>query len=132
MKPTVHKLLRHSCEIARKFRLPMAYYSEDANESWHKLCRKFMVSHFRQTSRQKRLLDVFNRAVYLTDPKISLIYLKNRLKLHKMIPVSSDILEFILDGYENNEACTICSVLMISTSYIFYSSKIRMYWPEGS
>lgn len=39
LSPTVHKLLKHGCEIARKFPMPMAYYSEDANESWHKLYR---------------------------------------------------------------------------------------------
>ena len=36
MSPTVHKLLWHGCEIAIKFPLSLAYYSEDAIESWHK------------------------------------------------------------------------------------------------
>ena len=80
MSPTVHKLLIHSSDIIRQFPLPIAYYSEDASESWHKIYRQNLVSHARQISREARILDTFNRAVYVTDPVISLIYIKNRLK----------------------------------------------------
>lgn len=40
MSPSLHKLLKHGCEIARQFPLPISYYAEDANESWHKLYKK--------------------------------------------------------------------------------------------
>lgn len=50
MNPSLHKLFRHGCQIARKFPLPMAYYSEDASESWHKFYRKNMKSHARQVN----------------------------------------------------------------------------------
>lgn len=83
MNPTLHKLLQHGCEIARCFPIPMAYYAEDANEAWHKLYRRNMTEHSRQNSRKNRLHDVFNRAVYMSDPKISLIKLKERERMYK-------------------------------------------------
>lgn len=58
--------------------MPMIYFSEDANESWHKLYRSNMVKHARQNSRQNRILDIYNRAVYMTDPKISLVSIKRK------------------------------------------------------
>lgn len=83
MKPTVHKLLIHGCDIADQFPLPIGYYSEDASESWHKLYRKYMVDHARQDSREHRILDVFHRAIYMSDPKLSLYYIEKRLKTNK-------------------------------------------------
>lgn len=80
MCPTLHKLLKHSSDIIKSLPLPIAYYSEDASESWHKLYRKNLISHARQTSREDRIRDTFNRAVFMTDPLISLIHVKNRLK----------------------------------------------------
>lgn len=92
MSPTVHKLLNHSCQIARKFPMPLAYYSEEASEACHKFFRKNMINHARQNNKKSRLLDVYNRAVYLSDPKISMVYLKGRLKKHKIrkLPVSAN------------------------------------------
>lgn len=58
MNPTMHKLLIHGCQIAEQFPLPIAYFSEDANESWHKLYRENTISHSRQNSRENRILDV--------------------------------------------------------------------------
>ena len=98
MNPSLHKLLKHGCEIAREFPLPMIYYSEDANESWHKLYRKNMSAHSRQNSRKNRLLDVFNRAVYLTDPMISLILIENRIKFYKKKRITAVLKEFVKEG----------------------------------
>ncbi|CAH0552999.1 unnamed protein product [Brassicogethes aeneus] len=96
MSPTVHKLLRHGCDIARQLPLPIAYYAEDANESWHKYYKRNMVEHSRQNSREHRLLDVFNRAVYMTDPKISLMLIDSRVNKSKTVQSNlSDIQEFI-------------------------------------
>jgi len=81
--------------ILREFPLPIAYYSEDANESWHKLYRKNMTQHSRQNSRENRMLDVFNRALYLTDPKISTILIENRLQSFKQKHVPSEIKKFV-------------------------------------
>lgn len=99
MSPSLHKLLWHGCEIARQFRLPMAFYAEDANESWHKLYRKNMTSHARQNSRSNRILDVYNRAIFLTDPKISLILINKRLMQKNYKKLSFCVKRFLLEGY---------------------------------
>ena len=49
----------HGCQIARKFPLPISYYSEDSSEAWHKLNRRNMRDHSRQNSRQNRIVDEF-------------------------------------------------------------------------
>ena len=95
MCPTLHKLLKHSSAIIQHFPLPIAYYSEDASESWHKLYRKNLVSHARQTSRKDRLLDTFKRAIYLTDPLISLIYINNRLKGQLQHPITQEMRKYL-------------------------------------
>lgn len=99
MNPTTHKLLKHSCQIIKEFPLPIAYYSEDANESWHKLYRKNMLQHARQKSRETRILDVFHRATYMTDPKISLIYIEERLKNKKEHKITGRMIKYISKRY---------------------------------
>ena len=94
MNPTTHKILMHECQIARKFPLPISYYSEDSSEAWHKLNRRNMRDHSPQNSRQNRIVDVFNYAIYYSDPKISLVYIENRLKFHKNREISSEIKGF--------------------------------------
>ena len=83
INPSTHKLLRHGCAVSRKFPLPIAFYSEDSSEAWHKLNRRNMKQRARQNSRQNRILDVLNRAMYLSDPKVSLEHITNRLKFRK-------------------------------------------------
>ena len=78
LNPSVHKMLRHGVEIARKFPLSLAYFAEDAAESLHKCYRKNSISHARQNSRANRLKDVFNRSVDLSDPLISMYYVDKR------------------------------------------------------
>lgn len=95
MSPTLHKLLKHSCDIVRELPLPVAYYAEDANESWHKLYRQNMIRHARQNSRKNRIIDVYNRAIYLSDPKISLILIEQRMKICKKDNIAPDIEKFL-------------------------------------
>lgn len=83
MNPSVHKMLRHGTEIARKFPFSLAYFAEDAAESMHKCYKNSSVHHARQNSRENRLKDVFNRAVDMSDPIISTIYLEKRCKAEK-------------------------------------------------
>lgn len=97
MCPTLHKMLIHGCEIASKLPLPVAYFAEDANESWHRLYRKNMISHARQDSREHRLKDVITRALYLSDPKFSLVNIQKRMRMSKHNESSSTIQKFI-DG----------------------------------
>lgn len=84
MSPTVHKALVHGCDIIKQFPLPVAYYAEDALETSHKFFRKYMIQHARQSSRKLRIIDVFQRMIYLSDPKISLININDRTKKHKL------------------------------------------------
>ena len=99
INPSLHKLLMHGCQIARKFPVPMIYFSEDASEAWHKLYRKNILEHSRQISRSARLLDTFNRAVYLSDPLISLIFIQKRLKYHKTLKIPLHAKKFIHQTY---------------------------------
>lgn len=96
MSPSVHKLLRHGCEVARKFEMPTMYYAEDCSESSHKFHRRNMEEHARQISRSARLLDVYNRAVYMSDPKMSLISLNKRRKFYKEHPITPEMEPSIL------------------------------------
>lgn len=98
MNPSLHKLLKHGCEICKEFPLPMAYFAEDASEAWHKLYRKNFISHARQNGRENRIVDVFLRAVYTTDPKISLFYIEDRLKTNKIKKLAAQIKQFIVKG----------------------------------
>lgn len=91
INPSVHKLLRHGVDIARNFPLSLAYFAEDAAESMHKCYRKSSVYHARQNSRENRLKDVFNRAVDMSDPFISMIYLEKRIKTKKQ-PLPSEFI----------------------------------------
>lgn len=95
MKPSLHKFLVHGCDIAKQFPLPIGFYSEDASESWHKYFRQNEINHSRQNSRRHRILDLFNRAIYLSDPKISFVYLERRNKKTKKLEPSEDMKKYL-------------------------------------
>ncbi|KAJ8678395.1 hypothetical protein QAD02_014182 [Eretmocerus hayati] len=78
MNVSIHKLLMHDCQVAKKLPLPVCYFSEDSQEAWHKFYRRNMVEHARQYSKEAQLSDVYNRAIYDTDPLISNILLEER------------------------------------------------------
>lgn len=94
LSPTVHKMLRHGCEIARKFKMPMLYYAEDCLESGHKFLRRNMTAHARQISREARLLGVYNRTVYVTDCKIAILT-NEASKSSKKHPITPEMEPFI-------------------------------------
>uniref|UniRef100_A0ABD2VTW7 MULE transposase domain-containing protein n=1 Tax=Trichogramma kaykai TaxID=54128 RepID=A0ABD2VTW7_9HYME len=96
MNPSTHKLLMHGCQICRQFPLPIAYFSEDSSEAWHKLNRSNLKSGSRQCSREYRLLDTFNKAVYLSDPKISMTHVADRLKFRKNLDAPEEVKEFFI------------------------------------
>lgn len=91
MSPTVHKILKHGVDIAKQFPMPMAFFSEDANETSHKYYRSNFKNHARQYKRSARLLDVFNRQMYRSDPKVSMMYIQQRLKKHKHEVLSENV-----------------------------------------
>ncbi|XP_058789796.1 uncharacterized protein LOC131675525 [Phymastichus coffea] len=85
MNPTTHKLLIHGCQIAENFPLPIAYFAEDGLESWHKYFRSNTTHHCRQSSRENRTQDLYNRAIEMSDPAISLMGIKKRIIRRKAI-----------------------------------------------
>lgn len=107
MRPTVHKLLVHGCEIARCFPYPQLYYAEDALEHWHQLLRKFYRTHARQSSRLHRITDLMNYSVYLTDPHISLTYVDYRIKTFKHTYRHQDISRFLIHQSDSSNTATV-------------------------
>lgn len=95
MCPTLHKLLKHGSAIIQYFPMPILYYSEDASESSHKIYRKNLICHARQTSRKDRIHDTFNRAVYTSDPLISLMYIDHRLKDQLQHPITQEMSKYL-------------------------------------
>lgn len=98
MNPSVHKFLEHGPDIVRQFPMPIAFYAEDALESMHKIHRQTVREHSRRSSRENAILDTFNRAVYLSDPIISMVYLDRRLEMHKNRPIPKGIKPFLKPG----------------------------------
>ncbi len=128
LNPSVHKMLRHGVDIARNFPLSLAYFAEDAAESMHKCYRKSSVSHARQNSRENRLKDVFNRAVDMSDPVISLTYLEKRIKTKKR-PLPSDFISLfeLTDYSEDSDACLIFFFnILITLSHFFFQNSFSL------
>lgn len=98
MRPTVHKFLVHGCQIIRQFRFPQLFYAEDGLERWHQSHRKNSREHSRQSSRLFRLTDMFNYAIYSTDPAVFLHIARNKSSATEQQHRYSDISEFLLNN----------------------------------
>lgn len=66
MRPSVHKLLVHGCEIAKQFKYPQIYYAEDGLEHSYKLNRNNSSQHARQNSRLNKIIDMADTGIYST------------------------------------------------------------------
>lgn len=95
INPTSHKLLVHGCQIARNFPLPMAYFAEDGLESWHKYYRSNTQYHCRQNSRINRITDLYNRAIEMSDPAISIIGIEKRIADLRKHKISAEVKNYI-------------------------------------
>ena len=95
MNPTTHKLLIHGCQIAKNFPLPMAYFAEDGLESWHNYFRSNTKNHCRQSSRKNLILDLYNRAIEMSDPVISLIGIEKRIAILRKHQISAEVEKYI-------------------------------------
>ncbi|KAJ8677917.1 hypothetical protein QAD02_013704 [Eretmocerus hayati] len=96
MSPTLHKLLAHGPDIAEEFEMSLAYYAGDALETWHKFLRRFTTTHARQSSREARITDLSNRAVYWSDPVIIKISLNRRTQKPVSHGITKSIAPYIL------------------------------------
>lgn len=54
-----------------------------------------MIDHARQSSRKNRLLDTFERAVHMSDPLISMVYIEDRIKAE----VSKNLQENLIEQF---------------------------------
>ncbi len=75
--------------------LPLGVLAEDAAESCNKLYRHNRQFHARNASRQKNLMDVFNRALDTTDPIISSFSLQKRLNSRRRQCLPTDVLQLL-------------------------------------
>ena len=85
----------HGPYIVRQFRMPILYYAEDALESMHKVHRETVRDHSRRDNRENSILDTFNRAVYLSDPLLSMVYLNGRLSMHSRREIPVEVKRFL-------------------------------------
>ncbi|KAJ8685542.1 hypothetical protein QAD02_021335 [Eretmocerus hayati] len=93
VNPTLHKALIHGADIAEQFPLLVAFSSEDALETWHKIFRRAMVYHARQCEGER------NQKV-MASPKIWLRISKSKSNQYVTYPVGN------LDTYSRRPAET--------------------------
>lgn len=79
MCPTLHKVLLHGFQFAKISPLPTGMYSEEAQESLHKIIRAFREDHTRTAARKDTNLDLFKRLQMWCDPIISDGRIKTRV-----------------------------------------------------
>lgn len=96
MSPSVHRLLVHGVQVSRLLPLPPAYFAEDAGESWHKIYRRNWIYHARQCSRAARILDLFKRALGVTDHIIVFAHTEMRLKMHKLKEIPPETKDYLI------------------------------------
>lgn len=78
MPSSIHKLLIHSRDIMLANHLSVGVLAEDAAESCNKLYRHNRQFHARKSSREKNLMDVFNRSLDSSDPIVASFGLQKR------------------------------------------------------
>ena len=82
---TIQKLLIHAKQILENSVFPAGYFGKEASEARNKFYKRNREFHARNNSYINNLEDIFNRAMYISDPVISSISLQYRLKgRHKL------------------------------------------------
>lgn len=71
MPPSVHKALIHGADIMESFKLPLGWYSEEAQENNNKSFRKGRPGYSRIMSRKETNEDTFKYLMSNSDPFIS-------------------------------------------------------------
>lgn len=63
-----------------------------------------MIEHARQNSRANRLLDTFNRCLYMSDPVISTINIDKRVKKeNEKNNIIKEVINSVLQKYYEND-----------------------------
>jgi hypothetical protein len=86
-----------------KFDLPIGYYSEEAQESSHKINKSVRLLHTRKMSRLLTITDQFNRLNVLSDPLISTISQTFRRSKKKPIALPRDAVKMLISNEEANK-----------------------------
>ena len=87
MPPSVHKILIHGCSISKQFDLPIAQYSEEAQESLNKQIRNARLHHTAKVSRINTMKDQMHYLLIRSDPIISSIsFVKHRSYKGRSLP----------------------------------------------
>ena len=76
MPPTVHKALIHGAAIISSLPLPAGQFSEEAEESSHKICKKAKVNRTRRCSRVNANEDLLHFLLISSCPVVTSIFSK--------------------------------------------------------
>ena len=96
MPATIHKVLAYGAEIMVNSPEPLGVLGKEASESRNKYYRRHHKLHARKCSRQANLKNVFNRALRSSDPKISSIFLEQRLKTKIVLELPPVVKNFLM------------------------------------
>ena len=87
MPPSVHKIVIHGYSISMQFDLPIAQYSEEAQESPNKQIRNARLHHTAKVSRINTMKDQMHYLLIRSDSKISSIsFVKHRRYEGRSLP----------------------------------------------
>ena len=103
MPASLHKILCHSKNSIMALPLSPGFFGEEGAESCNKYYRQNRRYHSRKCFRKSNLLDVFNRALDLSDPIVSSAKLDVRMKRIKH-QVSETVKNFLLFKSYEQEA----------------------------
>lgn len=100
MTPTLHKILVHGTTIIKLALLPIGQLSEEAAEARNKHLRSYRQDFTRKFSRELCNKDVFNRLLLSSDPFLSCMRKRHKLKTSQ--PFLPETIELFVEvGAEN-------------------------------
>jgi len=102
MTSTVHKIIVHSRVILVNTVLHIGYFGEAA-ECRIKIYKSDRLHHARKNSRINT--DVFHRAMDTSDPIMSSLNLKRRIKKHKRLALPVEVIQLLACEVESADEC---------------------------
>jgi len=126
MTATVHKILVHSKEILEQTVLPVGYFGEEAAESRNKVYKSDRLHHARKHNRICSFADVFHRAMDTSDPIISSINLRRRVRKRKRLSLLPEVIQLLACEFEpDNDSADCADCEEEDDCEILYSIKIE-------
>ena len=93
MPPTAHKLLLHGAAIMAALPLPAGQFSEEAQESSHKVCKKAKLDRTRKCSRENANEDLLHFLLVSSCPVVTSLFSKDAVKREYFL--SDDVLSLL-------------------------------------